>query len=583
MKKNPTERYLSVTAFGDDIERYLKHEPIGARPDTVAYRAAKFVRRNRTAVALSALAVTALAVGLIGTVSQARRATRQAALAESQRLRADQEAQAAGEQRDFALGQLSRAEAINDLNAFLLSDAAPSGKSFTAGDLLARAERIVDRQHADRDENRVEMLVALGSLYGAREEEGKAREILSKAYELSRDVSDRGVRARAACALAGEVAAAGEFPRAERLVQDALGELGEAPQFALHRAECLLRGSYVAREAGDPTPSIERAQTAKRIVDESQQSSGIFDLRVSMNLAESYRMAGRNREAAAAFEEAFATLSALGRDDTERAGTLLNNWAMAVQLLGKPLEAERLFRQAIAIGSADGTERSVSPMLLNNLARTLLDLSRLPEAAGYAERAYEKARRASDEMVVNQALSVRFGIYLEQGDLGRAAEVLAELEPRWRRMMPPDHIAFAVLSSYEGLLASRHGDHRAAVAKSDRAIALAEANSQGLDYLPAMLRRRAEVNLKAGRLDEARADAERAIAMEKEATASGEFSSGIGRDYLMLSRALLGQDKIDESHIAAKSALEHLEPSLGAGHPMTRDARNLAGTESGSR
>lgn len=149
--------------------------------------------------------------------------------------------------------------------------------------------------------------------------------------------------------------------------------------------------------------------------------------------------------------------------------------------------------------------------------------------------------------------------------------------------MPPDHIAFAILPSYEALLASEHGDHRAAVAKADRAIALGEANSQGLDYLPQFLLRRAEVSLRAGRLDDARADAERALAMEKEATAPGEFSSGIGRDYLMLSRALLGQGKIDESRIAAKSALEHLQSSLGTDHPMTRDARKLAGTESSSR
>ena len=35
-----------------------------------------------------------------------------------------EQARAANTQRDFALRQLSRAEAINDLNAFLLSDAA---------------------------------------------------------------------------------------------------------------------------------------------------------------------------------------------------------------------------------------------------------------------------------------------------------------------------------------------------------------------------------------------------------------------------------------------------------------------------
>jgi serine/threonine protein kinase len=57
LKKNPAERYASVTGFADDLQRYLKHEPISARPDTLAYRAAKFLRRNRTVVALTTAAV----------------------------------------------------------------------------------------------------------------------------------------------------------------------------------------------------------------------------------------------------------------------------------------------------------------------------------------------------------------------------------------------------------------------------------------------------------------------------------------------------------------------------------------------
>jgi serine/threonine protein kinase len=65
LKKNPTERYVSVTGLGDDLQRYLKHEPISARPDTLAYRAAKFLRRNRTVVALA----TAAAVLVIGSLS----------------------------------------------------------------------------------------------------------------------------------------------------------------------------------------------------------------------------------------------------------------------------------------------------------------------------------------------------------------------------------------------------------------------------------------------------------------------------------------------------------------------------------
>ena len=85
LKKAPAERYASVTAFADDIRRHLKHEPVSARPDSFGYRTAKFVRRNRLAVALSALAVVVLIGGLAGTITQAQRATRQAAIAERER------------------------------------------------------------------------------------------------------------------------------------------------------------------------------------------------------------------------------------------------------------------------------------------------------------------------------------------------------------------------------------------------------------------------------------------------------------------------------------------------------------------
>jgi serine/threonine protein kinase len=66
LKKNPQERYASVTAFADDLRRYLKHETISVRPDTFAYRTTKFLRRNRTVVALSTIAI-ALVIGSLST------------------------------------------------------------------------------------------------------------------------------------------------------------------------------------------------------------------------------------------------------------------------------------------------------------------------------------------------------------------------------------------------------------------------------------------------------------------------------------------------------------------------------------
>jgi tetratricopeptide (TPR) repeat protein len=66
LKKNPQERYASVTAFADDLRRYLKHESISVRPDTFAYRTTKFLRRNRTVVALTTIAL-ALVIGSLAT------------------------------------------------------------------------------------------------------------------------------------------------------------------------------------------------------------------------------------------------------------------------------------------------------------------------------------------------------------------------------------------------------------------------------------------------------------------------------------------------------------------------------------
>jgi tetratricopeptide (TPR) repeat protein len=64
LKKDPATRYASVTALGDDLRRLLRHEPIGARPDTLVYRARTFVRRHRLAVAAAVLLVAVLSASL---------------------------------------------------------------------------------------------------------------------------------------------------------------------------------------------------------------------------------------------------------------------------------------------------------------------------------------------------------------------------------------------------------------------------------------------------------------------------------------------------------------------------------------
>jgi len=60
LKKNPQERYPSIESFTEDLQRYLRHQPITARPDTLVYRTTKFIRRHKTSVTVAVLFTAAL-------------------------------------------------------------------------------------------------------------------------------------------------------------------------------------------------------------------------------------------------------------------------------------------------------------------------------------------------------------------------------------------------------------------------------------------------------------------------------------------------------------------------------------------
>ncbi len=559
LKKNPQERYGSVGALADDLNRYLRHEPISARPDSLAYRTAKFVRRNRMAVALASLALMASAAGVFGTLMQAR---------------------TANAQRDFALRQLARAEAVNDLNSFVLSDAAPSGKPFTVNELLSRAEHIVGRQHGANDPSHVGLLISIGRQYWSQDQDAKARRVLEEAYRLSRGSTDRSTRAQASCALASALARASDPQRPEALIQEGLSELPNQPELAVDRIFCLLRGSEVAREHGASGEAVERDQAALRLLQESPFRSELEELRIWMDLAESYRTAGRHREASAMFEQASARLTALGRDDTQTAGTLFNNWALSLVLSGRALESESLFRRAIEISRDGQAESAVSPMLLNNYAYSLRELGHMDEAAKYAELANAKGRRAGDQLVINQSLLLLSTIYRQQGNLDGATRVIGEAAERIRANLPPGHISYATVSSERALIAQARGDLDSGLKFINEAIALTEnsmrTGGQGSDNLPVLLIRRSEIYLPMGRVQEAADDALQALTTLKQIVGPDVPSFRLGHAYLTLGRILQAQGKREEARAAFRSAVQHLEKSVGSDHPETRAARLAA-------
>jgi serine/threonine-protein kinase len=77
MKKSPAERYPTVNAFGEDIERFLRGDVVLAQPDSAVYRALKFARRHWVGIAVTSALILTLTGGLAATFYQAQRAERE--------------------------------------------------------------------------------------------------------------------------------------------------------------------------------------------------------------------------------------------------------------------------------------------------------------------------------------------------------------------------------------------------------------------------------------------------------------------------------------------------------------------------
>ena len=557
LQKDPRARYRSADAFADDLRRFLRHEPVGARPDSLAYRARKFVRRNRVAAALAGVALAAVLAGVAATLVEARTARAQ---------------------RDFALHELARAESINGLNQFVLSDAAPSGERFTVDDLLSRAARIIERQPSPSS-SRAELLIALGRQYTVQDEYTKARQLLEQAYTLARSASEPTTHARAACGLAQVVAITGDTSRASALIDEGLGVLPSDPALAGDRVDCLMRAAEVAKDAGNDSEAVARAESALALARQLPSQSDLRQLEATMTAASAYAGVGRNRDAAAQFERAAARLTALGRDGTHHAATVFNNWAITLYQAGLPLAAEPVFRRAIRISQDGDSEATVPPLLLINYGRTLLELGDLDRAADYVARGCEKARAAGANVIVDQGLLVQAAIERSRGDLDSASRTLAEAAARIAQHVPPGHIGLGALAFQEAQLAAARGDRETAIAKFDTAVAIAqrsmEQHGQGAEYLERFLVRRAEAAREMNRAQQAETDARRVLDLAQRAGSGPSILTG--EAHLALGRTLAAERQLDGARPELQRAAADLLTAAGPDNPDARQAQRLTG------
>jgi eukaryotic-like serine/threonine-protein kinase len=82
LRKEPARRYASAEQLAEDIRRHLQGLPVTATPDSVPYRASKFVRRHKAGAAATVMVALAVVGGVATTLREARIAVRERARAE---------------------------------------------------------------------------------------------------------------------------------------------------------------------------------------------------------------------------------------------------------------------------------------------------------------------------------------------------------------------------------------------------------------------------------------------------------------------------------------------------------------------
>ena len=181
LKKDPAERYLTASALADDIDRYLNGEPVLARPDTVWYRAGKFVSRYRWGVAAVTTIIIALAAGLGAALWQA-------GVAEENAEKAQKEARTAQAVKEFMRG-------VFYANSAQQPDPAKARET-TARELLDLGAARIDAALAEAPEAKQEMLMIFTELYSQLGLSAKSLEFAQQRVRLLRELKGASVEDR---------------------------------------------------------------------------------------------------------------------------------------------------------------------------------------------------------------------------------------------------------------------------------------------------------------------------------------------------------------------------------------------------
>ena len=560
LKKNSNDRYATVDALSQDIESHLAGHRVVARPDSLAYRTTRFVRRFRMPLIAAVLITAAFALGL-GVGAAALLAI---VFAAGMGI-ALWQARAATRERDRALRLVERQEGVLSFLNTLITDAARGGRALTAEELLQRSEALIGPELESDAEVHAMVLSMISASMQTLGNSAEALRLSDRALGLISGSSDPDVLDLIVITRALAVGWAGRYSEARSALETVLSRPGVA---AGRRTEAHHYLAMLANANNDAEAALHHAEAALQSLRSQRGPARKLETSLLTSLGAAYSLQGRMAEADQHFAAAYARQQELGVEASAHTVTLLNNWSVINERAGDVQRALELAERALELAGTEGR----SPFLLVNRARSFENQGRIDEAeAGYREAEKLAAERGTVPALVAARLGqasvevLRGHLDDARANLARADEAMATLSATH-----PQRIARSMI---EGRIALVTGDHAAAQAAFERALKAAPQQSSAVIAKLGM----AEVALARGEwtaaIDLARAARTQAAHLQGGKPRS--FRTAIAA--VVCARALAAAGQIEAARREAADALERLAATVDPSHPDIATATRLAG------
>jgi len=459
LEKDRTRRYGTPSELSADIGRYLRNEPVTARPASVFYRAKKYVQRHKFgAAAVSAMLLLLIAFGVMQTI-QLRRITRE-------RDRANRERDRATRVTDFMTGMFNVSDPIK-----------AQGKTITAREILDKSSAEIDIGLSQDPELKAQMMDVMGVVYQSLGLYSSSVPLLERAADIRRRVlgpenpDTLATMHHLASTLTGE----GHYAEAEKLQRETLDiqrrVLGPENPYTLLSMNNLAvvlydQGHYVeAEKLGRETLEIRRRVSGPEHPD---------TLLSMVNLASALEKQGRYAEAEKLVRETLDIRRRVSGPEHPDTVAVMSNLAILLNAQQHFGDAEKLERDILDIQRRVlGPEHPGTLITMSNLANLLADENRLGEAEKLLRETMDiQRRRLGPEHPLTLVSANNLSTILD--DQGRYAEA-EKLERKTleieRRVLGPEHPDTITATYNLACYAARNGKRDEALSLLREAVA----------------------------------------------------------------------------------------------------------------